>query len=187
MPGPAVRDAAGPGDLAGRTGPAAEVRDTRWGPRVHRVHLGPGTTRPDPHVVCVLGAEPGEVPAMTLVGLLHPEHGGRVVEAPEAERLGLRQEDAVARLRWYPGSGQVQGLSVAAEHRRRGIGVRMLLTAEAVQASHGWPALRTTGEVTPDGLALARWVPAAWRDRLPPSYEVLAPDGSRTGGARLPA
>lgn len=104
--------------------------------------------------------------AVTMLAFSGQLADGTVLGPDAAQRLGLREQDQVAAVRWLAGSGQVHQLFVQPAWRRQRIGVKLLLAGELVRAAHGWPRL-CGGEIrTGMGEALLGAVPTLWGSRV---------------------
>ncbi|SFE28242.1 hypothetical protein SAMN05216574_10314 [Blastococcus tunisiensis] len=114
-----------------------------------------------PHCWYVELPEPDATPpAATLVAfsdLRFPE--GTVLDAGQAEAAGVSAAHQVAAFRWWPGSGLVHQIYVGAEHRRRGLAVKLGLVTFGMQVARGLPHLHDDGRRTDLG--------ETWRQALP--------------------
>ncbi|WP_139228763.1 hypothetical protein [Blastococcus tunisiensis] len=128
------------------------------GGRVHAVEVAMPAA---PHCWYVELPEPDATPpAATLVAfsdLRFPE--GTVLDAGQAEAAGVSAAHQVAAFRWWPGSGLVHQIYVGAEHRRRGLAVKLGLVTFGMQVARGLPHLHDDGRRTDLG--------ETWRQALP--------------------
>jgi GNAT superfamily N-acetyltransferase len=156
------------------TGWAVAVRADDGG-RVRTVE----TTVPAPLLWYVELAEPGtaEQPAATTLvafsDLRFP--GGTVLDAERARGAGVAGTRQVGALRWWPGTGLVHQLYVAAEHRRRGIGATLVRVGFGLQAVRGLPPLHGDGRRTELGEEWRRALPDAVSARMAPLSELMPP------------
>jgi GNAT superfamily N-acetyltransferase len=80
---------------------------------------------------------------------------GTVVNHYQFATMGVKSEEQVAAVRWYPRDGLVHQVYVAPEWRRHQAGTLLLYSAGAVHQSMGWPGrLHSDGRRTSAGDAL---------------------------------
>jgi GNAT superfamily N-acetyltransferase len=151
------------------------VRADVGGGRVHRVE----TTSAGPRLWYVELTEPrtaGQPAATTLVAFSDARFAdGDVLGAEQAQRARVDGTRQVAALRWWPGTGLVHQLYVAAEHRRRGVAGKLVRVAFGVQAARGLPALRGDGRRTELGEEWRRGLPDVVSARMAPLSELMPP------------
>ncbi|SCX39825.1 hypothetical protein SAMN03159343_0800 [Klenkia marina] len=160
-----------PGPPAHPTGWLAEahVRDAGHVPVLVRVSpdLAPGS----PHLWFTLGPA-GAGDAVDLVAFSTTALAdGRVVPAADLADAGVTWADQVAAVRWSPSSGLVSQVYVAPRARRRRVGTRVVITADAVRVALGWAPLVSDGRVTDLGDAWLSAQSEAWRARVPAGGE----------------
>jgi GNAT superfamily N-acetyltransferase len=161
---------------AGRRPPdwKLSVRADVDGSRVHRVEVALSGA---PLLWYVEVPEPAARPAATTLVAFSdvrlPE--GTVVDAERARRAGVDGSRQVAALRWWPGTGLVHQVYVAAEHRRRGVGNKLVRAAFGIQAARGLPPLHGDGRRTELGEAWRNVLPPAVAMRMAPLSELMPP------------
>jgi GNAT superfamily N-acetyltransferase len=80
---------------------------------------------------------------------------GTVVTHYQFATMGVRSEDQVAAVRWYPADGLVHQVYVSPDWRRAQVGTKLLYSAGALHQSMGWAGkLHSDGRRTPAGGAL---------------------------------
>jgi GNAT superfamily N-acetyltransferase len=122
-----------------------------------RVDVAPVVAPEAPAVWFVLIHEPKAEPAATnLVGFVGDAlPPGTVVGRYQFATMGVRSEEQVAAVRWYPRDGLVHQVYVAPAWRRQQLGSLILYTAGAVHQSMGWSGkLHSDGRRTTAGDAL---------------------------------
>jgi GNAT superfamily N-acetyltransferase len=142
--------------------------------RVHRVEVAlPGA----PLLWYVELPEPTSRPAaITLVAFSDVRFAeGAVVDGDRARRAGADGARQVAALRWWPGTGLVHQVYVAAAHRRRGIGNKLIRAGFGIQAARGLPPLHGDGRRTELGEEWRNGLHAAVAARMAPLSEVMPP------------
>lgn len=123
------------------------------GPRVTRLELPRRSGPLTPALWFAEVPEPDSSPAATclLAFIGHGvDVGTLVTEAPP----GVTSEHQVAAIRWYLGTGEVDQVYVAPEHRRRGIAGAMVLAAGTLSVARSGARVWGDGQRTSDG---ERW------------------------------
>lgn len=123
------------------------------GPRVTRLELPRRSGPLTPVLWFAEVPEPDSSPAATclLAFIGHGvDVGTLVTEAPP----GVTSEHQVAAIRWYLGTGEVDQVYVAPEHRRRGIAGAMVLAAGTLSVARSGARVWGDGQRTSDG---ERW------------------------------
>jgi GNAT superfamily N-acetyltransferase len=162
-------------DLPGDRRPSGwqvAVRTDVGGPGVHAVAVA----LPDaPLLWYVELPEPG-TGATTLVAFSDARYAeGAVLDADTARLAGVAGDQQVAALRWWPGTGLTHQLYVAAEHRRRGVGRKLVQAAFGIQAARGLPALHGDGRRTELGEQWRLGLPGAVASRMAARSDHLPP------------
>lgn len=164
-------------DLPGDRRPPGWLVAARVEPATGRVHAVEVAMPEAPHCWYVELPEPGAVPrADTLVAFSDLRFAeGTVLDAVEAREAGVTAAHQVAAFRWWPDSGLAHQVYVGAEHRRRGLAVKLGLVAFGMQVARGLPHLHDDGRRTDLGetwrQALPGWMTATMAERserLPP-------------------
>jgi GNAT superfamily N-acetyltransferase len=148
------------------------VRADVGGPRVHRVEVAlPGA----PLLWYVELPESTVQPAATtLVAFSDVRFSeGTIVDADRARREGADGTRQVGALRWWPGTGLVHQIYVAPEHRRRGVGNKLVRAAFGIQAARGLPTLHGDGRRTELGEDWRNGLHPAIAARMAPLSEVM--------------
>ncbi len=79
-------------------------------------------------------------PAMNLVAFTGDQKpAGTVITKFQFATLGVSNDEQAAAVRWYPATGLVHQVYVAAGWRRRHLGTHILYAAEAFHQANGWP------------------------------------------------
>lgn len=179
QPDGAVLDA-GPADAEAAL---VTARAERASGRVLTVEVAAHVSPNAPALWLVAQPEPtAEPPAMTLVAFATNRfREGTVISAAEFTDLPVRSAEQVAAVRWFTRTGQVHQVYVAPDHRRRGIGTKLLLAAGTYAVASGWPRLWGNGERTDLGEVLATSGHDVVRRRMQARSRVLPP---MTPGAR---
>jgi GNAT superfamily N-acetyltransferase len=156
-------------------------RPTEWklavqadvdGSRVHRVEVVlPGA----PLLWYVELPEPTARPAATTVVAFSDTRfsDGTVLDAARARSEGVDGARQVGALRWWPGTGLVHQIYVTPDHRRRGVGNKLIRAVFGVQAARGLPPLHGDGRRTELGEEWRNGLPAAVAARMAPLSEVM--------------
>ncbi|HEV7727210.1 MAG TPA: GNAT family N-acetyltransferase, partial [Modestobacter sp.] len=115
-------------------------------------------------------------PASTLVAFSDLRYAeGTLLDADRASRGDVTGARQVGALRWWPGTGLVHQLYVGAEHRRRGVGRKLVQAAFGLQLARGLPPLHGDGRRTDLGEEWRRSLPEAIAARLAPWSHRMAP------------
>ncbi|SDF61890.1 hypothetical protein [Klenkia brasiliensis] len=147
----------------------AHVRDAGHVPVT--VQVSPELAAGSPHLWFVLGPA-GDGDAVDLVAFSTAALAdGRVVGAGTLATAGVTWADQVAAVRWSPSTGLVSQVYVSPRARRRRIGTRVVVTADAVRSALGWAPLVSDGRVTDLGDAWLSAQSPAWRARVPAGGE----------------
>lgn len=122
----------------------------------------------DAHALCyVLSHERDAAPrALALVAFADPTRDGRVFTQEAAQGAGLRPEQQVAAVRWWPSTGEVHQVYVAEAWRRRRIASKLLVAADVVSVALGGLPLRGGGHRTDLGDEMLGSAPAHWQVRV---------------------
>ncbi|MDT7538085.1 MAG: hypothetical protein QOI82_1670 [Actinomycetota bacterium] len=123
----------------------------------------------------VVGEPTASPPAVQLIAFSGAAPDGTVLGREEARRLGLRTQDQVAAVRWFPGSGVVHQVYVSPEWRRRKVASKLLTVAELLSVAHGWQPLHGSGERTELGEELVTRASGYWRSRVVAQTTVMPP------------
>ncbi|GAB3348762.1 GNAT family N-acetyltransferase [Modestobacter lapidis] len=119
--------------------------------------------------------EPGDA-ATTLVAFSDTRYAeGTVLDADTATVAGVTGSQQVAALRWWPGTGLVHQVYVAAGHRRRGVGRKLGQAAFGIQAARRLPALHGDGRRTDLGEQWRAGLPDVVASRMAARSEVMPP------------
>ncbi|MEI4273266.1 hypothetical protein TEK04_16205 [Klenkia sp. LSe6-5] len=193
-----------PGPPAHPAGWLAEAHVQDAGHVPVRVVVTPELAAGSPHLWFILGPA-GTGDAVDLVAFSTATlDDGRVVGGDHLGAAGVTWADQVAALRWSPSSGLVSQVYVAPRARRRRVGTRIVVTADAVRVALGWAPLVSDGRVTDLGDAWLSAQGEVWRARVPaggerpppmtPAHEAfgvpsrqLVRDGSPVTGGHAPA
>jgi GNAT superfamily N-acetyltransferase len=161
-------------DLPGTRRPSGwqvAVRTDVGGPRVHSVAVA----LPDAPLLWYVELPEPAAEATTLVAFSDTRYAeGTVLDADAARLAGVGGDQQVAALRWWPGSGLTHQLYVAVDHRRRGVGRKLVQAAFGLQVARGLPALHGDGRRTDLGEQWRLGLPAvvasrmaAWSEHMP--------------------
>jgi GNAT superfamily N-acetyltransferase len=105
-----------------------------------RVALEPWVAPSAPACWFVLVPEPrASPPAVNLVAYADDRFpAGTVISNATFASARVPNDEQVAAVRWYPGTGLVHQIYVAPASRRNQVGTALLYTASAVHQAHGW-------------------------------------------------
>jgi GNAT superfamily N-acetyltransferase len=73
---------------------------------------------------------------------------GRVVDETAMLDLGVRSEDQLAAIRWYPATGEIDQIYVAPHWRRRRLATLLVHAAGMYAVANGWRRLWSDGQRT---------------------------------------
>ena len=176
--------------------PGPPAHPAGWGFEAHihdpghvpvTVRVSPDLVPSSPHLWFVLGPA-GTGGAVDLVAFSTAAlDDGRVVGVDQLAVHGVTWADQVGAVRWSPVDGLASQVYVAPRFRRRGIATRLLVTADAVRFSQGWPALVGDGRMTDLGDAWLSAQPELWRARVPAGGERPPPMTPAHEAVGLPA
>lgn len=169
------------GALVDAGGPGVDAAPLLWsvdssGRGLLRVTLEPGVAPSAPDCWFVLVAEPRATPAaVNLVAYADDRFpAGTVVSNFTFASAGVPNDEQVAAVRWYPGTGVVHQIYVASAWRRHQLGTALLYTASAVHQAHGWTRhLRSDGRRTDIGQRFTAGL--RHPGRIAPHTEVMPP------------
>lgn len=114
----------------------------------------------------------------------HGQPAGILHDEGDLTNVSVGTADQVGAVRWYPATGEVDQLFVAAEHRRRGIGTALVHAAGVLGAARGWPILWGDGQRTALG---ERFRDASyWRHRAAELTHLAPPMTPDAESARRP-
>jgi GNAT superfamily N-acetyltransferase len=135
------------------------------------VQVSPELADGSPHLWFVLGpagtGDDVDLVAFSTTALAD----GRVVGTDDLAAAGVTWADQVAAVRWSPSSGLVSQVYVAPRARRRRVGTRVVVTADAVRVALGWAPLVGDGRMTDLGDAWLSAQSGVWRARVPAGGE----------------
>jgi GNAT superfamily N-acetyltransferase len=153
-------------DLPGSRRPSGwqvAVRTDVAGPAVHSVAVA----LPDAPLLWYVEVPEPDAGATTLLAFSDPRYAeGTVLTAATARRAGVTGEQQVAALRWWPATGLAHQVYVAAEHRRRGVGRKLVQAAYGIQVARGLLPLHGDGRRTDLGEQWRHALPAAVAARM---------------------
>jgi GNAT superfamily N-acetyltransferase len=153
-------------DLPGSRRPSGwqvAVRTDVAGPAVHSVAVA----LPDAPLLWYVEVPEPDAGATTLLAFSDPRYAeGTVLTADTARRAGVTGEQQVAALRWWPATGLAHQVYVAAEHRRRGVGRKLVQAAYGIQVARGLLPLHGDGRRTDLGEQWRHALPAAVAARM---------------------
>lgn len=113
-------------------------------------------------------------PATNLVAFLGAGQAVGALLGPAAlAATGVRSEDQIGAIRWYPGTGEVDQVYVAPAWRRHHIATSLLGAAGALIAARGWPRFWGDGQRTALGEQLRN--SRSWRERTADLTHLAAP------------
>ncbi|HEY2272909.1 MAG TPA: hypothetical protein VGH30_09045 [Jatrophihabitantaceae bacterium] len=88
-------------------------------------------------------------PATSLVAFTgHGQRVGTVVDDADVSNLSVTSDDQLAAVRWYPATGEIDQIFVAAQWRRQHVGSALLISAGTLSLARGWPRLWSDGQRT---------------------------------------
>jgi GNAT superfamily N-acetyltransferase len=122
-------------------GTAGEVTGLRLGPR--GAPAGPGIWFAEYRET---NATPPAVSLMAFAG--HGVAPGSLVDPAGLAGLPVENDDQLAAVRWYPGTGEVDQIYVRPDRRRQRLGSAMIGAAAALSYARGWPRLWSDGQRT---------------------------------------